>query len=145
MKTPREILFAHHQADMPKLDAIRCSVMDELNKKETKEQRQPAFLVASLLRCSNKIWLELVWPCRRTWTGLAAVWLVLFLINFSQRDPASSGAGRLVHAPAVMMSWQAQQRWMSELLADRAAPPDADRPRNDLPKPRTEIALPAVA
>ena len=139
MKTPREILFARHQAATPKLDAVRRSVVAELNNKETKEPSQPTFLVAWLLRCSNKIWLELVFPSRRIWTGLAAVWLVLFLVNFSQHDPLSSATGRPVHAQAVMMSWQVQQRWMNELLADRSATsPEADRPKSVPPKPRTE-------
>ncbi len=33
MKTPRDILFARHQAAAPKLDAIRRSVLAGLNKK----------------------------------------------------------------------------------------------------------------
>ncbi len=138
MKTPREILFARHQAAAPKLDAIRCSVVGELNNKETKEQSQPTFLVAWLLRCSNRIWLELVFPCRRIWTGLAAVWILLFIINSSERDPVSSVTGQTVRSQPVMMSWQVQQRWMNELLADRSSPPEADRPKTFSPKPRTE-------
>jgi len=37
-----------------------------------------------------------------------------------------------------MLSWQVQQRWMDELLADRSVPPTADRPRMMPPRPRTE-------
>ena len=55
-----------------------------------------------------------------------------------QRDPVSSVTGQPVRSPAVMMSWQVQQRWMDELLADRSASPAADRPRNVPPRPRTE-------
>jgi hypothetical protein len=48
MKTPRDILFARHQAAMPKLDAIRCEVVKELNNQATKEAGQLCFLVTLL-------------------------------------------------------------------------------------------------
>jgi hypothetical protein len=138
MKTSRDILFARHQAAAPKLDAIRRSVVDELNNQTTKEQSFFAVFVSSFLCCSNKFWLELVWPCRRIWTGLATVWLLLFIVNFSQRDNASSVTGQPVRSGGIIMSAQAQQRWMNELFADRSSPPEAERPRNFAPKPRTE-------
>jgi hypothetical protein len=138
MKTPREILFARHQTAAPRLDAIRREAVDELNNQDAKP-RSYLFRFAPLrLCCSNIFWQELVWPCRRTWTGLAAVWVLLFIVNFSQRDNESSITGKSVRSGEVIMSVQAQQRWMNELLADRSAPPEADRPRNFTPKPRTE-------
>jgi hypothetical protein len=136
MKTPREILLARHQAAGPKLDAVRREVLRELNNKETKEQKS-AFL-SWFFGCFKISWLELFFPCRRIWTGLAAVWLLLFIVNFSQRDAVSSISGKPVRSPAVMMSWQTQQRWVNELLADRSLPPEAEHPRNFAPKPRTE-------
>jgi hypothetical protein len=139
MKTPREILFARHQAAAPKLDAVRRSVVEGLNNEDAKTHSFLSSFVPWCLGCSNKIWWELIWPCRRIGTGLAAVWLLIFIVNFSQRDPVSSATGRPVHAQAVMMSWQVQQRWMNELLADRSAtPPEADRPKSVPLKPRTE-------
>ena len=138
MKTPREIFLARHQAATPKLDAIRRLVVIELNNKGTKEQSRHAFFVAWLLGCSNKLWLELVWPCRRIWTELAVVWVLLAVINFSQRDNVSGITGISAHSDGTMMSLQVQQRWMNELLADRSLPVEADRPRNFTPRPRTE-------
>ena len=89
MKTPQEILFARHQsAAGPRLDAIRREVVAELNHQGTKAQSWTKTLVSWCLGCSNKLWLELVWPCRRIWAGLAAVWILIFVFNFSQRDPA---------------------------------------------------------
>ncbi len=138
MKTPREILFARHKAAAPKLDAIRRSVVRELNNEDAKTQSFPTRFAPLRLCCSNKFWLELIWPCRRIWTGLATVWVLIFLINFSQRDAVSSVTGKPVRSGGPAISLQAQQRWMNELFADRATPPDADRPRNFSPKPRTE-------
>jgi hypothetical protein len=82
--------------------------------------------------------LELIWPCRRIWTGLAAVWVLLFIVDFSQRDNVSGVTGKPARSGEVIMSLQAQQRWMNELLADRSAPPETDRSRNFAPKPRSE-------
>ena len=139
MKTPRDILFARHQAAAPKLDALRREVVRELNNQGTKEQSLAASFVPSLLGCSNKFWQELFFPSRRIWGGLAVVWILLFIINFSQRDNISSVTRKPVRSAEVMMSVQAQQRWLNELLADRSVPTDADRPRNFTPKPRTEL------
>jgi hypothetical protein len=151
MKTPRDILFARHQAAMPKLDAIRQSTVaavcristdcahERRSQTAATTQNRLTPLVTSLLSCSNKLWLELICPCRPIWTGLATVWILIFIVNFSQRDTVSSVTGKPARSGEVIMSLQAQQRWMNELLADRSVPPEADRPRNFTPKPRTEI------
>jgi len=138
MKTPREILLERHCAAESKLEDIRRAVVGELSTKEIKAQGGPDGFVEWCLRFPNKLWRELVLPSRRIWTGLAAVWLVLFIVNISQRDNVSSVTGQPVRSAPVMMSWQVQQRLMNELLADRLAPPEVDRPRNVAPGPRTE-------
>jgi hypothetical protein len=138
MKTPREILLASHQAAIPKLDAIRRSVIFELNNQETKEQSWPVSLVASLLGCSNKLWLELVWPCRRIWTGLAAVWVLLAIVNVSQRDGSQVHLAKSSSPVAMTMTFRDQQKMLNELFADRSLPAEAVRPRIFSPKPRTE-------
>lgn len=135
MKTPREILLEHHRTAKPKLDAIRNSITAELNNKETREQSFPFFFVSSLLGCSNKLWLELVLPCRRVWSGLAAVWILIIAVNLAEHEPAP--AGKISAAPA-MMSLGEQQRLLNELFADRSPANDADRQKNFSPKPRTE-------
>jgi hypothetical protein len=138
MKTPREILLERHGSVQPKLDSIRRAVVGNLNNEGAKAQSWAAGFAALCLGFPNKLWRELVLPSRRVWTGLAAVWMVLFIVNVSQRDNVSSVTGQPVHSSPVMMSWQVQQRLMNEVLADRVAPPDVDRPRNVAPKPRTE-------
>jgi hypothetical protein len=138
MKTPREILLARHDSAGPRLDAIRRAVVGELNNQETKEQRGAGGFGAWCLGCLSAPWRELILPSRCIWTGLAAVWALILVVNVSLRDNVSSVTGQPVHSSPVMMSWQTQQRLMNEVLADRVAPPDTDRPRNVAPKPRTE-------
>lgn len=137
MKTPREILLAQHHAAEPKLDTLRRTVIaEELGNTAAREQSRSS--VPWFLRGANTLWRELILPSRRIWTGLAAAWLLLVVVNLSQRDTVSSVTGQPVHSPAVTMSWQVQERLVNELLADRLVPPDADQPRTVTPRPRTE-------
>jgi len=130
MKTPREILLTRHQAVMPKLDAIRREVVSHLP--ADRQNEISVHLVA-------RMWQELILPSRRLWTGLVTVWILIFIVNFAQRDTVNSITGEPARPEQVMMSLQAQQRW-----ADRIAAEDADRPRNFSPKPRTEKSETAV-
>jgi hypothetical protein len=138
MKTPREILLARHGSAGPKLDAIRRAVVGDLNNQDANAQRGESNFVSWCLGCLSTPWRELILPSRRIWTGLAAVWALVLVVNVSLRDNVSSVTGQPVHSSPVMMSWQVQQRLMNEVLADRMTPPDVDRPRNVVPKPRTE-------
>jgi hypothetical protein len=138
MKTPREILFERHQNAAPKLDAMRHIVIEELNNKATKERSFQEFFVSLFLGCSKNIWCELIFPCRRIWTGLAAIWLLILAVNFSLRDPSQTAMTKAL-APE-MMSFNEQQKLLNELLADRSLPMDIERPKVFLPKPRTETA-----
>jgi hypothetical protein len=139
MKTPRDILLEQHRTTAPKLDAIRREVVKvaaDVNRR--KQPIRELTFAATLTNTVRLSFLELVWPCRRIWAGLAAVWILIFIANFSQRDNVSGVTGKSARSGEVIMSLQAKQRWMNELLADRSAPPEADRSRNFAPKPRSE-------
>jgi hypothetical protein len=140
MKTPREILLARHRAAVPQLDAIRRSVVAELNRPATREQNFLASLVAGLRNGCNPLWRELVWPCRRVWTGLAVVWILILAVNFSQRDRTSAALVKSTPTAGMMMTFSDQQKMLNELFADRSLPAEAERPRIFSPKPRTEAA-----
>jgi hypothetical protein len=136
MKTPREILLSRQRAVAPKLDAIRHSIVSALNNQATKQPSSDNFFVALFLRCSNKVWQELILPSRRIWAGLATVWLVILAIHFAQRDDSPSVR---ISAPPVLMSVGEQQRWLNQLLADRLPVTEMEPPKTFSPKPRTEI------
>jgi len=125
MKTPRELLLARHQAANAKLDVLRREIVA----RQAAAPDRPGFLA--------RLWLELIWPCRRTWTGLAAVWLLIIAANLSLREPRPALAQRNPE-PQIMMSYQVQEKMLNDLLADRAAPPDVERPRFFKPGPRSE-------
>jgi hypothetical protein len=138
MKTPRDILLARHRAVEPKLDAIRQAVVGKLNNEETKEPGFPAVFVSWFLGCSENLWRELIFPSRRIWAGLAAVWIVIFIVNFSQRDPERLMARKLPPpSPEAIQAWQQQQRLLAELIGPNE--PRAAQPQKPLvPRPSTE-------
>jgi len=145
MKTPREILLARHRAAGPRLDDIRHAVVEDLNRRETGEPGIPVDLVSWFLGSPKILWRELIFPCRRIWTGLAAVWILIFIFNFSQRDRADLAARKAPPpSPEAIQAWRQQQRLLAELIGPnetRAAQP----PKSLTPRPSSERRFEAMA
>ena len=81
----------------------------------------------------------LFWPHPKAWAGLAAVWICIGALNFSMRDPASSGvAGKSAPpSPEVMVELKKQQRLLAELVGTHESQ-DVDRQKIFSPRPRSE-------
>ena len=140
MKTPREILLRHHQAVTPKLDEIRRAVVANL--KECPAAREQSLAVA----VAFKLWRELVWPCRRTWAGLAATWLVLIVFNLTHAERSQVIAGKSSMPPAEMrLVFQEQQRVLAELIGPRTPLSPVEQPRRPSNEPRSERQSVAMA
>jgi hypothetical protein len=138
MKTPREILLARHKAVEPKLDDIRRQVMGELNNKDPKTQSFSGSLVSWAMSCPNAIWRELIWPARRVWAGLAAVWLLILAANFSMRDHSEIKVAKSAPSPEVIMAFRQQQQLLNELIgADDS--PVAEAPKTYSPRPASAL------
>jgi hypothetical protein len=137
MKAPREILFARHENAAPKLDAIRHEVVAGLNHQDTKAQSRTENLVSWCLGGSNKIWLELIWPSRRIWTGLAAVWILILVVNFSQRDNSQMMAMKSSPSLEMILAFRQQERLLAELIGPNETH-DAEPPKIFSPRPSSE-------
>jgi hypothetical protein len=140
MKTPCDLLLEHHRDAEPKLDTLRSEVMTRLQKEEHAHRDE-----AGHDRRTNfwrLLWRELILPSRRIWAGIGAAWVLILGVNFALRDPAP--AGQATVSSPVMMSFQEQQRLVNELLADRAQPHDADRPKPVPPGPRSSRSVMSV-
>ena len=139
MKTPRDILLKRYQDAAPKLDAIRREVVEvaaDVNRR--KQPVRELTFAATLANAVRLSFLELIWPCRRIWTALAAVWVALFIFNVSQRDNAELAARKLPPpSPEAIMAWRQQVRLLAELIGP-SAPGDVEQRKIFLPKPRTE-------
>jgi hypothetical protein len=130
MKTPRDILFARHQNAAPKLDAIRHEVLST----EFQNKDQIPFFANLPLA----LWRELFWPSHRIWTGLAAIWILIFVVNFSQRDKSEMMARKTpLPSPEAILTFQQQERLLAE-LTDQNETHDAEPPKLFLPQPRSE-------
>jgi len=138
MKSPRDILFARYEAAVPKLDAIRHSTVTAVCDRPTAVDTSPERRSQTAATVFQMFWRELIFPCRRIWAGLAAVWILLFIINFSQRDGSQAVIAKSAPTVEMVATFRDQQKLLNELLADRSLPVDAERPRTYSPKPRTE-------
>ncbi|MFM2081559.1 MAG: hypothetical protein RL380_250 [Verrucomicrobiota bacterium] len=139
MKTPRELLLQRHAAVTPQLDALRREVVRELDHEGTKAQRPFSLFVSLCLRGSTTLWHELVWPCRRTWAGLATVWVVLLVFNAAHTDRSQVVVAKTT-APSstVRLAFIEQREFLIELLGPATPASPAEPPRRPCVQPRSE-------
>jgi len=81
------------------------------------------------------IWGELVWPSRYAWSGLAALWVAMLVINSQLSSHPTTGAGdRAASSEDMMQAWEEQNRVLALLIQTPAAVP---APPPSLPRPRS--------
>jgi len=142
MKTPRDILLARHQAVLPKLDALRQQAVTAAGAPSARFGWVAGWVM--VLRGLEVGWREVIFPSRRIWAGLAAVWVGLLVFNVSERAPQSAVAARQPSSSAMLMTWRDQKNMLNEVFAEPVPVPVADRPRTFTPRPRTEASVPLV-
>jgi hypothetical protein len=80
---------------------------------------------------------DLLWPHPRAWAGLAAVWVLIFAVDFSMRDTSPVVAEKATPpSPEVIVELKQQQRMLAELIG--SSQPRAAEPPKFLPLPRSE-------
>jgi anti-sigma factor RsiW len=84
-------------------------------------------------------WRELIWPQRRAWAGIAALWLVMWALNWGSPGTAggkvSSGT-----APMAAQTFEEERRMLAELFPPVEREP-AEAPRRK-PAPHSEWQKP---
>jgi hypothetical protein len=170
MKTPREVLLGRHRNSEAKLDEVRRKVIGSLQKSACEfmagahgtdpSPRPPplrrgegeqlaaglkggvgmrsALLIQAVLR---KAWMELIWPSRRAWAGMAALWLVVLAANLDIKatSPRAPGA-RATPSRELVRAAEEQRRLLAELLpTGKQVPIQATRPSA---RPRSERQVP---
>ena len=92
-----------------------------------------------LLSIFNHQLSTLLWPHPKAWAGLAAVWILIFALDFSVRDKAPVMAEKSAPpSPEVIVQLRQQQRMLAELIGARETH-DAE-PQQFFPRPRSECA-----
>jgi hypothetical protein len=78
-----------------------------------------------------------LWPHPKAWAGLAAVWVLIFCLDFSMRDttPVVAEKSAPLSREAIVELRQ-QQRMLAELIGAGQAS-EAEQPKY-LPQPRSE-------
>jgi hypothetical protein len=143
MKTPREILLRRHQAAESKLDAIRNEVVAE-HVAAGDGEKLPARTTASPAVVVMKLWQELVWPSRRIWAGIAAVWVVIIALRMT--EPGTAVQATAGFAPQTMVAVLSEQRReLAQLLGENSVPQPALPPQPLPQRPRSERRANAVA
>lgn len=79
----------------------------------------------------------LLWPCPQAWAGLAAVWALIFVVNFSMRDRPQTTAEKAPPPSPQMVAELKQQRLMLVELIGSGQAADAEPPKF-VPLPRSE-------
>jgi anti-sigma factor RsiW len=88
-----------------------------------------------LLEC----WHQLIWPSRRIWAGLAAVWVLILAANIAMRDSQTTMA-KTAPTTEIIMAWRQQERLLAELIGPNE--PRAAQPLKPFaPQPRSEERL----
>ncbi|MGA9452365.1 MAG: hypothetical protein WBW41_13595 [Verrucomicrobiia bacterium] len=80
----------------------------------------------------------LLWPHPKAWAGLAAVWILIFAVDFSLRDKTPGVAGKSAPPSRELVAELKQQRRMLAELIGAHDTSDADRSIPLVPRPRSE-------
>jgi hypothetical protein len=84
-------------------------------------------------------WLaEIFWPNQKVWAGLAAIWIFIFVLNFSMRDKTPMAAEKVSPPSPEVVAELRQQRLLFAELIGSTETRIADRQKLFLPKPRSE-------
>jgi len=131
MKTPRDILLARHQSANPKLDASRTQALSTAFSNAPSVARHAQMKSPWPVRAALSACRELIWPCRRAWAGMAALWVVMWGINRGLSDTQSAALNvPSTSAPALLEALEEQRRMLTELIAP-ASSQQAEPPRRN--------------
>jgi hypothetical protein len=92
----------------------------------------------SRLSTLNQKLSTLLWPHPKAWAGLAAVWVLILVMNFSMHEQTPVMAEKAAPpSPEVVAELKRQQLSFAELIGSPPAQ-DADRRENPATGPRSE-------
>src|SRR2546427_258934 len=87
-------------------------------------------------------WRELLWPCPQAWACVAAVWVVVLLLNLASHDPVRvAKASNPAPAQELFMALREHRRLLAELIE---TPPLVEPQKPFEPRPRSEISHPIL-
>lgn len=85
-------------------------------------------------------WHQLLWPCPQAWGALAAVWVVVFALNFNSGENKPQMATVAAPSREVLMALKQQRQLRAELLSASDVPV-AEPPKWSAPHSRVGPAV----
>jgi hypothetical protein len=83
----------------------------------------------------------LFWPHPKAWVGLAVVWILIALVDFSQRETSSTPAQKTSPpSPEVLVELREQRQLLAELIGVHQSQ-EADRPKKLAPQSKGESQI----
>ncbi len=87
---------------------------------------------------------KIFWPHPAAWAGLAAVWVVISVLNWSATDHTEMAARKSPPpGPDFILAMQEQRRTLARLIGTMEPPP-VEPPKPTEPKPRGELRTAVV-
>jgi hypothetical protein len=122
MKTPRELILARHQSANAKLKVIRAEDLAACARSAAQASRQrPSGF--DLSTAAVRFWQETFWPWRRTWIGIAAVWVAILAFSVATSERSRTPSITPVRPdPQVLAVLQEQKQLLAQLLEPRTPP-----------------------
>jgi len=113
----------------------REEILATAGQKSTVEGREQEWFWPSSLVARLSTFL---WPSPVAWAGLAAIWILIFAVDFSTRDKTPVMAEKPTPpSPEVVVQLRRHQRLLAELIGLRDIG-DADRSKSSATRPRSE-------
>ena len=84
-------------------------------------------------------WRALLWPAPHAWAGMAAIWVVLLVVNRAG-EPEENMSASLASAPAQQVAYARYERnhLFTELIDELGSDAMAEPPKPVRPAPRSE-------
>ena len=137
MKTPREFILERYRPAEAKLKSIRAEDLAAYARSATQvsRQRPPAF---DLSAAAGRFWQEALWPWRRAWIGIAALWGFILAFSLATGETPRTASTKPPRTdPQVLAVLQEQKELLTQLLGP-GAPPLASRLRAPGPRSAAE-------
>jgi hypothetical protein len=114
----------------------RAEILAEARERQT-IRHSPFVIRHSWPSTINHQLSTLLWPHPKAWAGMAAVWILIFAVDFSMRDTMPVMAEKAAPpSPEVIVELKQQQRMLAELIGAGQAREAV--PARFLPQPRSE-------
>jgi hypothetical protein len=109
-------------------------------------QQASARCRSSTLDPQPSFFSALLWPHPKAWAGLAAMWVMIFVLRFASPDNLPKMAQTTPSSSqTIAVNLKEQQQILAELMGTSSANPEIDKPKRFVPQPHSELRRPTAS